>query len=396
MSDLLNKIKNFFIKGKDSSPNVDTLQSNILSNGIVESPTVSFQLIFKVYKDKLNSSIVKAKSLRLNLNSMYLDDFNLGISKEKEFVKIDNPCGADLPQITGYYFWDKKYVSTGVYFNVALLNDVDFQSADPVIEVYDFAEGYFTILPFEYCSTQVPNPTVYDFLVNIKSATTLLNPIESEESLDYYLYTADLEGKIYLAPLVEITGDYFTLVQLNKQLNKDPTNTMFTRGELASINSLLYEYIDNLQLNFDNFQYFINLKNLTIYDCDYTTIPDEICNLPNLQKVYLDNNSIYNLSIFKDKNISVRANNQEIKKQVSSGTYLPTNYELSLDFLLDGDGNIPNTSNISNEGQRITGADNKEYISWTNLSNESQVTFDFSSSSTLFEFNGTVTVIATT
>lgn len=396
MSDLLNKIKNFFIKRKDSSHDVDNLQFNILSNGITESPTVSFQLIFKVYKDKLNSSIVKAKSLRLNLSSMCLDDFNLGISKEKEFVKIANPCGADLPQITGYYFWDKKYVSTGVYFNAALLNDVDFQSADPVIEVYDFAEGGFTILPFEYCSTQVPNPTVYDFLVNIKSATTLLNPIESEEYVDYYLYTADLEGKIYLAPLVEITGDYFTLVQLNKQLDKDPANTMFSRGELASINSLLYEYIDNLQLNFDNFQYFINLNDLTIYNCDYTTIPDEICNLPNLQKVYLDNNSIYNLSIFKDKNISVRANNQDVQKQVSSGTYLPTNYELSLEFLLDGDGNIPNTSNISNEGQRITGADNKEYISWTNLSNQSQVTFDFSSSSTLFEFNGTVTVIATT
>ncbi|MPM89575.1 hypothetical protein SDC9_136685 [bioreactor metagenome] len=118
--------------------------------------------------------------------------------------------------------------------------------------------------------------------------------------------------------------------------------------------------------------------------------------MPNLEEAYLDNNSIYNLSIFKNKNISVRANNQEIKKQVSSGAYLPTNYELSLEFLLDGDGNIPNTSNISNDGQRITGADNKEYISWTNLSNQSQVTFDFSSSSTLFEFNGTVTVIATT
>lgn len=347
MSDLLNKIKNFFIKPKVSSNDVDNLQFNILSNGIVESPPVSFQLIFKVYKDKLDSSIVKAKSLRLNLNSMYLDDYYLGISREKEFVPVDNPCGADLPQITGYYFWDKKYVSTGVYFNAALLNDVDFQSANPVIEVYDFAEGGFSILPFEYCSTQVPNPTKYDFLVNIKSATTLLNPIESEEDVDYYIYTADLEGKIYLAPLIEITGDSYTLQQLNEILGKGSSNTMFSRGELASINSLEYNDIANLSLNLDNFKYFTNLSKLTINNCDLDNIPDDIANLSNLQEIVLNNNHISNLSIFKNRNLSITALGQQINLPPISG------YTLSLDFLRDANNNIPEINSIAWNGKRI-------------------------------------------
>lgn len=391
MSDLLNKIKNFFIKPKVSSNDVDNLQFNILSNGIVESPPVSFQLIFKVYKDKLDSSIVKAKSLRLNLNSMYLDDYYLGVSKEKEFVPVDNPCGADLPQITGYYFWDKKYVSTGVYFDAALLNDVDFQIAHPVIEVYDFTECGFSILPFEYCSTQVPNPTKYDFLVNIKSATTLLNPIESEEDVDYYLYTADLEGKIYLAPLVEITGDSYTLQQLNETLGKDISNTMFSRGELASITLLEYKDIANLSLNLDNFKYFINLESLTIENCNYTNIPNEICNLPNLkelnlssnqittlpdclsnlfnlqklflvnnniatlppslanlnnlQEIHLEFNAIFNLSVFKDKDTSIYANNEFIDKNnisLSSGRY-----EINIEFLRDFNDQVPTITEVN-------------------------------------------------
>lgn len=383
MSDLLNKIKNFFIKPKVSSNDVDNLQFNILSNGIVESPPVSFQLIFKVYKDKLDSSIVKAKSLRLNLNSIYLDNYYLGVSREKEFVPVDNPCGADLPQITGYYFWDKKYVSTGVYFNAALLNDVDFQSANPVIEVYDFTEGGFSILPFEYCSTQVPNPTKYDFLVNIKSATTLLNPIESEEDVDYYLYTADLEGKIYLAPLVEITGDSYTLQQLNETLGKDISNTMFSRGELASITTLEYKYIANLSLNLDNFKYFTNLSKLTINSCDLDNIPDDIANLSNLQEIVLNNNHISNLSIFKNRNLSVTALGQQINLPPISG------YTLSLDFLRDANNNIPEIDFIDWNGKRIGdsivwGWDSPPPLVGTILY------FSFSSNSSLCKFSGIV------
>lgn len=383
MSDLLNKIKNFFIKPKVSSNDVDNLQFNILSNGIVESPPVSFQLIFKVYKDKLDSSIVKAKSLRLNINSMYLDDYYLGVSREKEFVPVDNPCGADLPQITGYYFWDKKYVSTGVYFNAALLNDVDFQSANPVIEVYDFTEGGFSILPFEYCSTEVPNPTKYDFLVDIKSATTLLNPIESEEDVDYYIYTADLEGKIYLAPLIEITWDSYTLQQLNEILGKDASNTMFSHKGLASINSLEYNDIANLSLNLDNFKYFTNLSKLTINNCDLDNIPDDIANLSNLQEIVLNNNHISNLSIFKNRNLSVTALGQQINLPPISG------YTLSLDFLRDANNNIPEINFIAWNGKRIGdsivwGWDSPPPTVGTTLY------FSFSSNSSLCKFSGIV------
>lgn len=446
MSDLLNKIKNFFIKPKVSSNDVDNLQFNILSNGIVESPPVSFQLIFKVYKDKLDSSIVKAKSLRLNLNSMYLDDYYLGVSREKEFVPVDNPCGADLPQITGYYFWDKKYVSTGVYFNAALLNDVDFQSANPVIEVYDFTEGGFSILPFEYCSTEVPNPTKYDFLVDIKSATTLLNPIESEEDVDYYLYTADLEGKIYLSPLVEITGDSYTLQQLNEILGKGSSNTMFSRGELASITSLKYKDIPNLSLDLSNFKYFINLDSLTIENCTYTNIPDEICNLPNLkqlnlssnqitalpdclsnlfnlqklflgnnniatlpsslanlnnlQEVHIEYNSISNISIFKDKNISIYANNQFISK--TNITLSPSyRYEINIEYLRDFDDKVPTITEVNLDHITIPKDMKKEIIN-----NEQYIILDstyigrhlyivFNSSSNSSIFSGEASMILT-
>ena len=446
MSDLLNKIKNFFIKPKVSSNDVDNIKLNILSNGIVESPPVSFQLIFKVYKDKLDSSIVKAKSLRLNLNSMYLDDYYLGVSREKEFVPVDNPCGADLPQITGYYFWDKKYVSTGVYFNAALLNDVDFQSANPVIEVYDFTEGGFSILPFEYCSTEVPNPTKYDFLVDIKSATTLLNPIESEEDVDYYIYTADLEGKIYLAPLIEITWDSYTLQQLNEALGKGSSNTMFSRGELASITSLKYKDIPNLSLDLSNFKYFINLESLTIENCTYTNIPDEICNLPNLkqlnlssnqitalpdclsnlfnlqklflgnnniatlpsslanlnnlQEVHIEYNSISNISIFKDKNISIYANNQFISK--TNITLSPSyRYEINIEYLRDFDDKVPTITEVNLDHITIPKDMKKEIIN-----NEQYIILDstyigrhlyivFNSSSNSSIFSGEVSMILT-
>jgi len=446
LSDLLNKIKNFFIKPKVSSNDVDNIKLNILSNGIVESPPVSFQLIFKVYKDKLDSSIVKAKSLRLNLNSIYLDDYYLGVSREKEFVPVDNPCGADLPQITGYYFWDKKYVSTGVYFNAALLNDVDFQSANPVIEVYDFTEGGFSILPFEYCSTEVPNPTKYDFLVDIKSATTLLNPIESEEDVDYYIYTADLEGKIYLAPLIEITWDSYTLQQLNEALGKGSSNTMFSRGELASITSLKYKDIPNLSLDLSNFKYFINLESLTIENCTYTNIPDEICNLPNLkqlnlssnqitalpdclsnlfnlqklflgnnniatlpsslanlnnlQEVHIEYNSISNISIFKDKNISIYANNQFISK--TNITLSPSyRYEINIEYLRDFDDKVPTITEVNLDHITIPKDMKKEIIN-----NEQYIILDstyigrhlyivFNSSSNSSIFSGEVSMILT-
>lgn len=434
-SDLLNKVKNFFINSDRSSDNVDNLQLQALANKGAESPTVSFQLLFKIYKDILNSSMEQTKSVKLNINSAYLDDFNLETSKEKEFVKVNNPCDESLPQITGYYYWNKKFVSSGVYFNAALLNDVDFQSDNPAIEVYNFTQSSFTVLPFEYCSTEVPNPTIYDFLVDLTSETTLLNPIEEETDMDYYLYTADLKGKIYLAPLVEITEDAYTLQQLNQILNKNSSNTMFSRGELASIDSLEYNNITNLNLNVNNFQYFINLLTLNIENCNYNTIPDEICNLPklnelnlssngittfpdkltnlstleilylntnnldalpsnlsnfiNLQNIHLSNNHLSDLSIFKDKNISVTALDQSIA--LAPITPTSTNqYELSLDFLHDMDNNIPqiDPDSISTGGQLVGNS-----IIWTwdaSPSAGSELSFKFSSNSGSSSFSGTV------
>lgn len=419
LSDLLNKIKSFFIKSNKSSNNADDVQFGILANESVESPSVSFQLLFKVYKDKLNSSLTDAKSLRLNLNSMYLDDFDLTISKEKEFTELDNPCGKDLKKITGYYFWDKKYVSSGVYFNAALLNDVNFQDPNPVIEVYDFAESSFTVLPFQYCSTEVPNPTKYDFLVNIKAATTLLNPMESEEDVDYYVYTADMEGKIYLAPLVEITGDSYTLAQLNELLGKDSSNTRFSHGELASITALSYTNINPLNLNFDNFQYFINLSHLIINNCSYNSIPTEFCNLSklqvlnlmnnnittipsclsnlnSLQELNVDYNSIYNLSLFKDKNISISANNQFIYRTIGEVPYGGPGhkYEFNIEFLRDFNDEIPTISDINGDGveEIING---ERHIVWINPLNHGRRFFKFASSSGSSNYNGIVNVTLT-
>lgn len=387
-------MKNLFIKLKKSSDNVDNAEFKLSANQIVESPSVSFQLLFKVSKDKLDTSMDKAKTLRLNINNMYLDNFNLEISREKEFVNVDNPCGQDLPQIIGYYFWDKKYVSSSVYFNVALLNNVDFQSAEPVIEVYDFMNSSFTVLPFQYCSTEVPSPTKYDFLVDIKSATTLLNPIESEEDINYYIYTADLEGKIYLAPLLEITSDSYTLKQLNETLEKDVSNTHFSHGELASINSLQYNNIENLSLNLDNFKYFIGLSKLTINNCDLDNIPDNISNLNNLQEVILNNNHLSNLSAFKNKNLSITALDQQINLQPIT---VPSNmqYILDLDFLRDSSNNIPeiDPSSITLGGQRIG-----DSIIWTWAVHPpigSELSFRFSSNSSLCNFSGVVSGIIT-
>ena len=83
-------------------------------------------------------------------------------------------------------------------------------------------------------------------------------------------------------------------------------------------------------------------------------LPSNLSNFINLQNIHLSNNHLSDLSIFKDKNISVTALDQSIA--LAPITPTSTNqYELSLDFLHDMDNNIPqiDPDSISTGGQLV-------------------------------------------
>ncbi|MGL6104899.1 MAG: leucine-rich repeat domain-containing protein [Romboutsia sp.] len=364
----------------------------------------------------------------------------MSISEEKKFIPIDNPCDSALPKVTVEYLGNKKYVCAIVYFNASLLNDFNLQDENSSIEVYDFAQSNFVIQSFEYCSSNVPNPTIYDFLTHIKSTTTLVPSTELGDNFNYYLYSINLVGKIYLAPLVEITQDTYTLAQLNQFLGKASTNTQFSRGELASINKLEYINIPHLNLYLDNFKYFLNLTDLIIQNCDYNNLPDEICSLSNLESLnlsqnfiqgdldnivklnklkvlnlsfnhlevipynlanlnsleilYLNNNDIYDLSLFKNTNVEVYANEQLISRTATNiGTPPSKRYELNIEFLRDIDDTIPPITSISNGGN-IEIINGEHYIVWINPFKPIYFDVYFSSSSSSHIFNGWIHVQA--
>ena len=96
------------------------------------------------------------------------------------------------------------------------------------------------------------------------------------------------------------------------------------------------------------------------------------------------------MSLFKDKNVSIHANNQIISKAVTNTASLPSfRYELNIEFLRDTNDTIPKINFISNAGweEVIAG---EHYIVWTPTSKPMYLDFYFSSSSSLHTFNGSV------
>lgn len=441
----LKKLKDMFISksiipNEVDTANINSIENNIeiLSNEDIHSPKVNVQLLFKVNKQTLDVLNINPNNLMAKFNSIYIDNFLLSITEKIQKIEIDNPCGANLPKIASFCSFDEKELSARIQFNAFLTKHDSYLPPDQELEVYDFSINNLFIPSFEYCSSNIPNPTVYDFIPSIKTATTLITEISSINNLDYYVYAVDVEGEIYLAPLVTINQDSSTLIQLNLILNKDSTNTQFSLGELASINKLEYANISPLNLYLNNFNYFLNLSELRIENCSYTNLPDKICNLPKLTKLYLKNNliqtnldniarltkleildlsfnnlsvipynlanlnslqelylnhnQIYNLSLFKDMNVFLHANDQIISRTVTNMLSSPTfRYELNIEFLRDVNDKIPHIDFISNSGWEdiING---EHYIVWMPTNKPMYMDVHFSSTSSLQTFNGFIHV----
>lgn len=222
----------------------------------------------------------------------------------------------------------------------------------------------------------------------------MINPIYTDD--EYYIYKIDVDVSIVLTSTISFDpSSTATLAQLNQKFNKEPDNTEFLRGELASVDSLTYNDCTNLQ--FDKLKYFVSLKDLALVNCNLTSIPVEICdlfaienldlnsnpitsipteisNLSNLQKINLDNCSVSNISPLNKGNLIISCRNQVIDIGNLTLNSTGNKYVLDYSFLRDLNNEIPSLIKVNDGGWYNT--NNK--VLWSSNKQGQQVSFEFS------------------
>lgn len=404
---LINKIK-FSQKYNFSSENttinvvgeeLDTPPSDIALDVLneelnIQSPDVYSNILFKVPKELLDS--MPSNSVIPRCCCPVISDFQVFESLEKYYTNVNNPCNPESLKIQTYYFLDNMYISATVYYNVMIKNNDD---------MYDFTKDFYTVLPFEYCGYEyIPNPVAKDFAVNLNIMESPIFPISETE--EYYIYEATVKSNIYLITSVIIDiNDKYTLLQLNSALEKPSENNVFTLKELSTINELSYDDVDVNSIDKNVFRYLPNLKNLSITNCsldnifielfdlvklenlnlsnnNLNSLPQNFNRLGNLKTLYLNDNKLYDLSLFKDSNIIVYATNQEIEFDILDKSISSNIYEQPLSFLLDYNGAF---LNVTSSSGHVT----NNLITWNPSESGKTVYFQFNNNK---RFSGTVSL----
>lgn len=269
--------------------------------------TTQKRVIFKIDKSKFEYPYAKSTTLLTKTNLPIIKSIQSYQEKKlyTDTIKLDDVCPL-RDDIYGSYTVDYTEASVRllVDFSVALYNQSDPTDSQPCpydidnIDIYALEDATFLNEPFDFCYVgECIGISPFDFGVEISPVQTEVSP--SCELEDYYLYAVDVTITIsFLSQITIVTSDSVSLARINALLGKPPTNNVFTRGELASIESI--NLSENPNLDFGLFQYLTNLKELNISET--TSDPDkleELSVLPQLTKLIAQNNYITDFTPFE-------------------------------------------------------------------------------------------------
>lgn len=252
----------------------DICFSKLDTKGNTYYTTGKRKVLFKVEKYKFDYPVPKTttlyyypnlpviQSLELTKNIKHDNTQTTTIECNNQSVII--PIEFDYEEITF-----KPYVS----YSVALYNQKPPIVFDPTkedfdinnLDIYTLENDALFLTPFTMCfSSPAKNFEPSDFLVELLVTDPLGGKVSPVCEFDsYYLYEIELEIRLSLTPVIDLSGiNIDTLNVLNAKLNKPSGNTLFTQGELDFVTSIDYSGLTNLDYNI--FDYLLNLRVLNI------------------------------------------------------------------------------------------------------------------------------------
>ncbi len=264
-------------------------------------------ILFKVEKSKFDYPTAKSTTLKVKGNLPIITDIQLALEKKQftDNILIQNACD-NGKEIYGSYTLDYTSAQMKLFvdFSVVLYNRISdeiTECPDSIsnLDIYGLEKSSIETEQFDYCYLgDCIGLSPYDFSVDIIPIQTEVSPVLEFE--EYYLYIVSVDVVItFLPPVTLNTTDTQTLAAINAQLGEDPTNNVFTRGQLASITRI--NLSNNPDLDFDIFQYLFNLIELNISST--TSDPAKLSKLSVLKKLEIltaKNNSINDYLPFAD------------------------------------------------------------------------------------------------
>lgn len=252
----------------------DTCFAKLDTKGNTYYTTGKRKVLFKVEKYKFDYPVPKTTTLYYYPNLPVIQSLELTKNIKHDNTKTttiicDNksvviPIEFDYEEITF-----KPYVS----YSVALYNQKPPIIFDPTrgdfdinnLDIYTLENDALFLTPFTMCfSSPAKNFEPSDFLVELSVTDPLGGKVSPVCEFDsYYLYEIELEIRLSLTPVIDLSGiNIDTLNVLNAKLNKPSGNTLFTQGELDFVTSIDYSGLTNLDYNI--FDYLLNLRVLNI------------------------------------------------------------------------------------------------------------------------------------
>lgn len=252
----------------------DVCFSKLDTKGNTYYTTGKRKVLFKVEKYKFDYPVPKTTTLYYYPNLPVIQSLELTKNIKHDNTKTTTiicnnqsvviPIEFDYEEITF-----KPYVS----YSVALYNQKPPIIFDPAkgdfdinnLDIYTLENDALFLTPFTMCfSSPAKNFEPSDFLVELSVTDPLGGKVSPVCEFDsYYLYEIELEIKLSLSPLIDLSSiNMETLNVLNVKLNKPSGNTLFTQGELDFVTSIDYSGLTSLDYNI--FDYLLNLRILNI------------------------------------------------------------------------------------------------------------------------------------
>lgn len=290
----------------------DVCFSKLDTKGNTYYTTGKRKVLFKVEKYKFDYPVPKTTTLYYYPNLPIIQSLELTKNIKHDNTKTTTiicnnqsvviPIEFDYEEITF-----KPYVS----YSVALYNQKPPIIFDPAkgdfdinnLDIYTLENDALFLTPFTMCfSSPAKNFEPSDFLVELSVTDPLGGKVSPVCEFDsYYLYEIELEIKLSLSPLIDLSSiNIETLNVLNAKLNKPSGNTLFTQGELDFVTSIDYSGLTNLDYNI--FDYLLNLRILNISNTNASVNANSnfihLNNLIRLTTLIAQNNHFTDYSAF--------------------------------------------------------------------------------------------------